>query len=310
MINLKNINIEDFYELEGFYIWYLKDLNKYYLGESSNIKRRFNDHLNGSNVPEIKEEFDKGNEIYFQYTYLPGFTKDERLDVEDYWKDYYKKKVGWDNLLNKCNFREDFTIRKEVYQLTMEGDFLESYRSTRDCARKTGFAFQHISFACRNDVYRYNYMWMYKNDYTPNAAKEKANRCNQYRVAYGTIIPAFTKEGDYVMSFSGCMEAERHTGIDQSNITSCANGKRKTAGGYIWIYDHNLKERPKINLDKPGNILKLDRKTGEILDRYETVLDAGIDNGLQPGDISKVLNNRRKSCGGYNFVYSDSIEDG
>lgn len=34
---------------------------------------------------------------------------------------------------------------------------------------------------------------------------------------------------------SGC-EAERETGIYQTNISSCAIGKRKSAGGFVWAY--------------------------------------------------------------------------
>ena len=37
-------------------------------------------------------------------------------------------------------------------------------------------------------------------------------------------------------TYFGMMEAERQTGIHHNNICKCANGKRKTAGGYHWRY--------------------------------------------------------------------------
>lgn len=36
--------------------------------------------------------------------------------------------------------------------------------------------------------------------------------------------------------YPSASEASRQTGIQQSNITDCCRGKRKTAGGYIWKY--------------------------------------------------------------------------
>lgn len=44
-------------------------------------------------------------------------------------------------------------------------------------------------------------------------------------------------KGDEVIAeFYGCNEAERTTGIKHTHISGCANGKRKTAGGYKWRY--------------------------------------------------------------------------
>ena len=42
--------------------------------------------------------------------------------------------------------------------------------------------------------------------------------------------------GELLATFYSTREAERVTGIAQSNIRSCCNGKRKSAGGYIWRY--------------------------------------------------------------------------
>ena len=42
--------------------------------------------------------------------------------------------------------------------------------------------------------------------------------------------------GELLASFPSTCEAERVTGIAQSNICSCCKGKLKSAGGYIWRY--------------------------------------------------------------------------
>lgn len=45
-----------------------------------------------------------------------------------------------------------------------------------------------------------------------------------------------TKDMRFVKEYPSVMEAERQTGIDNSNISYCCIGKRKSAGGYIWRY--------------------------------------------------------------------------
>lgn len=47
-------------------------------------------------------------------------------------------------------------------------------------------------------------------------------------------INQYTKEGDFMKSYCGYSEAQRKTGIVSQNIHHVCNGKRKTAGGFIW----------------------------------------------------------------------------
>lgn len=44
------------------------------------------------------------------------------------------------------------------------------------------------------------------------------------------------KDTIVINEFFGTCEASRKTGVDCSSIIRCANGKRKTAGGYKWNY--------------------------------------------------------------------------
>lgn len=43
-------------------------------------------------------------------------------------------------------------------------------------------------------------------------------------------------DGTRIKVFTNCGEAARATGIASSNISRCANGNRKTAGGYFWEF--------------------------------------------------------------------------
>lgn len=67
----------------------------------------------------------------------------------------------------------------------------------------------------------------------------------QYNINYGTAnqrraetlsIPVVqkTKSGETVNIHKSARQAERDTGINQSNITKCVSGEYKSAGGYCW----------------------------------------------------------------------------
>ena len=49
-------------------------------------------------------------------------------------------------------------------------------------------------------------------------------------------ILQYTKSGEFIRQWPSAMEAQIKLGIAQSNICKCCNGKRKSAGGYVWRY--------------------------------------------------------------------------
>jgi len=48
--------------------------------------------------------------------------------------------------------------------------------------------------------------------------------------------------GNLIQSFPGAREAERITGVSHKNISQCATGKNKTAGGFIWKNEANPRQ--------------------------------------------------------------------
>ena len=49
-------------------------------------------------------------------------------------------------------------------------------------------------------------------------------------------VEQYTKNGEYIKTFGSTMDAQRETGVANTNISACCLGKRKTTGGYIWKY--------------------------------------------------------------------------
>lgn len=49
-------------------------------------------------------------------------------------------------------------------------------------------------------------------------------------------IVQLSLDGQFIKKWSCAREVERELGIDSSNITKCCRGKKKSAGGFRWVY--------------------------------------------------------------------------
>ena len=57
--------------------------------------------------------------------------------------------------------------------------------------------------------------------------------CNKFP---SITVYRFSKDKKYIDSFDGCGMAQKELGIQATNISKCAIGKRPFAGGYRWSY--------------------------------------------------------------------------
>lgn len=55
--------------------------------------------------------------------------------------------------------------------------------------------------------------------------------------SFSNPVVQYTTGGVFLAEYSSIREAERVTGINHSNIGQVCRGKRKTAGGYLWLYE-------------------------------------------------------------------------
>lgn len=93
-----------------------------------------------------------------------------------------------------------------------------------------------------------NFVYL-NDDGTVDYDKSNLEFCTiKYNSTYGTCIERQIKNnpkryeviqlslnGDVIKEYFSCNQAERETGVNHQAISECVNGKRKTAGGYIWI---------------------------------------------------------------------------
>ena len=65
---------------------------------------------------------------------------------------------------------------------------------------------------------------------------EKTSKKHLNRKDESKPVKQFTKDGVFLKEYPSTKEVERQNGFFCSNISSCCNGKQKSAYGYIWRY--------------------------------------------------------------------------
>ena len=88
----------------------------------------------------------------------------------------------------------------------------------------------------------------HKDENTKNNCVENLEWCDaKYNRNYGSMneklakhfskpILQFSKNNKLIKKWGSIREAERHTGIYNTHICACCQGKIKSSGGYIWKY--------------------------------------------------------------------------
>ena len=165
---------------------------------------------------------------------------------------------------------------KKIPVITISKDGTKQYfESGTEAARILGISSGHISACCRQE-YGYKSVGGYRFEYAdcelqakqkPNKrgkSKEELREENRKRmlgnqIMIGRKLSDETKQklsiinsrevqqidkttGQIIATYKSATEAKKQTGIN--HIYSCANGSRKTAGGFIWRYTDGLQEIP------------------------------------------------------------------
>lgn len=71
---------------------------------------------------------------------------------------------------------------------------------------------------------------------TPKDNSNWGTRNTRISITRGKPILQLNKNGEIIGEFHSAREAARQLGINSPHIVDVCNGKRKTAGGYIWKY--------------------------------------------------------------------------
>lgn len=183
--------------------------------------------------------------------------------MDEIWKDiegYPNYQVS--NLGNVRNLNFNRTSKTKVLKSCIDGKGYQYVALYKDSKRKCSKVHRLVAQAFLPNPNNYKEV-NHKDEVKTNNCVKNLEWCDaKYNVNYGTRtdratqhpnykhrlgvlgkdnpnskrVYQYTKIGEFVKLWNCTSEVERELGFFSSSISSCANGKRKTAYGFIWKY--------------------------------------------------------------------------
>ena len=118
-------------------------------------------------------------------------------------------------------------------------------------------------------------------------------------------VNQYDLQGNFIRQWNSVMSAQNHFKNNGSGISSCLNGKCKTAYGYIWKYEDSNK---KIELFNPyrRKICQYDLQ-GNFLKEWKSINKVEKELKIYRSNVWACCNNKKgyKTAGGYIWKYAN-----
>ncbi len=127
---------------------------------------------------------------------------------------------------------------RPVSQYDKDGNLIKKFVSAEFAKIETGI--EHISDVCKGRLLSAGgYIWRYELD-----SFDKFENKNPW------LLYQFDKKGNFLAKYFDCKHASERTGVDTSSISAVCLKKtvRKSAGGFIWRYQGDVKNNKMIEM--------------------------------------------------------------
>lgn len=125
--------------------------------------------------------------------------------------------IDWEGI----NYNAQTEIKKEIIEL---------WNNKKENLTTTDIA--NIYNITRQTVRKY-LVWGMENGFCEYSPKDEIG-------GHKKPVLQFTKDNILIGEYVSSNEASRIVGVSQGNINSCCNGKRMTAGGYVWKFKEDV----------------------------------------------------------------------
>ena len=254
---------------------------KIYVGQSIDIARRWEDHINkkGQNSL-ISQAIKKYGFKAFTFEVLEECTQNELDDLEQYWIDFY----------DSCNNGYNLTLGGQGSPKYKVADILASFEKTQNItqtARECGCSLN----VARRIIHGEGINFHEQSDAKPIEA----------------INPETLQT---IKQFTSIRDAASSLNVSPAAISAALKGTHKTACGYYWKeIDNQVEFAPITPKMWKTAVCQINAETGEIIATYESASAAaealGKDRKNGGSQITAVCRKRKKSTMGFMWCYEN-----
>lgn len=189
-------------------------------------------------------------------------------------------------------FEEFTTYRNELFEFSDTGDLLNTYKSTRDAAEKTGYNLKSIEAAATEKKIYKNHYWTRNPDDIYNIIKIN----HLYKLTYKPVI-LYNDKKEVIKEYRNMREAAAELNLSYDTIKQGARLGRLVNGMYYFSYTNVVTKATKIGQYENGELVKV----------WDTVAQCAK---VHP-KCREVLKGQRNQTHGYTFKYleEDQVND-
>lgn len=318
-------------------IYMIKNLsnNKVYIGQSSDINRRWKDHKtklkNNTHCNEhLQKSYNKYGEKSFQYLILCKTSKEKLNDLESYYIQKYQaynSKYGYnqtlggdsnfvftDNIIKKMRSAHEYEF-VSILQYSLDKKLIAKFNSLSEASRSingtpSGIRNCANKFSLnigKSKTYK-GYIWIYEYD----TEKFEQTNIDEYLLAE-TSFPVNKYEypsGKFICSYKTVLDAATNNNVSIDVISMCVREVQKQSNGFTYRNAnyftpdklHIVQKTPNRKKKRPVVAFNASDNTFAMyLDSMEQLKE----QGLHSGHICECCNGKRKSYKGYIWKYAD-----
>lgn len=238
---------------------------KRYIGSAVDIKKRWNMHKfqlrnNKHHCKYLQRSWNKYGKSCFSFDVLYKCHKSECVFYEQIWIDF----EGYENLYNEnpkagssLGYKHSDEAKRKnqiakkgysVIQIDMRGNIIGRYESINEATRKTGISSGHIFYSVNRYVKCRDTMFVKSEENIEFALQKNKEICEAQKVATAIngkksskpVYQIDKQTNQIIKKWDSARDVERELKINCGHISTCALGKSKSAGGYIWYYVDDL----------------------------------------------------------------------
>lgn len=291
--------------MRTYYIYKATNLinGKSYIGKTVQLKERIWQHLRKYEKEDclFHQEMKKYGDDNFEWEVIDTTNSEkEAIELE---KKYIKEfgtlaPKGYN--MNKGGVGGHNA--RPVVCLEFDGTFVKRYDSAMDAQYEDGYCNSDILLSCKNKISRCkNKLFMFEDEYLKNGPKTYKKRESHNK----KVIIQCDLNGSFICKHESVIMASKQTGIERTRISSALNGYSKTAGGFIFVFEEDF---PDIKVEnykpkkKGRKVAKINPKTGEVIEVYERIADAGRKLNVNYKSIQKVIDKEERTAYGYKWI--------
>ena len=123
------------------------------------------------------------------------------------------------------------------------------------------------------------------------------------------VVKQYAIDGSLLNVFTSITEAAKVTGTNLTGISLVAQGKARSAGGYVWRYRGGRYNGGLAKLSAFKRVIQYSMD-GQIVGSFKTIKDAATANNANHANIRSVLIGERKQACGFVWRYEDHPYNG